>query len=150
MVKGKFLSGNDDLSNVFAIRQKVFCEEQNIPVALERDSLDQGAIHVLIQSHGLDVATGRLLVRENRYSIGRVAVLKEARGKYYGDFVVRMLLDKAFCLGATEVMISAQSNTVNFYKRIGFEECGQETLICGIPHIPMKIKHSNLCSMCKK
>ena len=52
MVTGKFLTGKDDLSHVFQIREEVFCKEQNIAKELERDAWDQGAIHVLIHDHG--------------------------------------------------------------------------------------------------
>lgn len=150
MVTGKFLTGKDDLSEVFRIREEVFCKEQNIAKEIEHDAFDQGAIHVLIHDHGCNVATGRLLIVEGRYSIGRVAVVKEERGKYYGDFVVRMLVDKAFRLGATAVTIDAQSQTVPFYKKIGFVNDGEECMKAGILHIPMKIEPNMMCCHCNK
>lgn len=146
MVTGKFLTGNDDLSEVFRIREEVFVKEQNIARELEHDALDQGAIHVLIHDHGCNVATGRLLCLDGSYSIGRVAVVKEERGKYYGDFVVRILVDKAFRLGAKEIAIDAQSQTVPFYEKIGFVVDGEECIKAGIPHVPMKIKERMMCS----
>ena len=149
MVTGKLLTGKDDLSQVFQIREEVFCKEQNIAKELERDAWDQGAIHVLIHDHGCNVATGRLLQKDGEYSIGRVAVIKEERGKYYGDLVVRMLVDKAFRLGAKKVVIHAQSQTVPFYQKIGFVQDGEECVIAGINHIPMKIEQL-ACSKCHK
>lgn len=44
MVTGKFLTGKDDLSHVFQIREEVFCKEQNIAKELERDEI--GRAHV--------------------------------------------------------------------------------------------------------
>lgn len=150
MVKGKFLTSKDDLSEVLKIREEVFCEEQGIAKELEHDALDDGAIHVLINDHDCNVATGRLLQLQGEYFIGRVAVRKEERGKYYGDFVVRMLVDKAFRNGAKEVKIEAQKHTVPFYKKIGFVEDGAECMKAGIPHIPMKIVQGALSCHCKK
>ncbi|MDO5518859.1 MAG: GNAT family N-acetyltransferase [bacterium] len=150
MVKGKFLTSKDDLSEVFRIRNEVFCKEQGIASELEHDAFDNGAIHVLINDHDCNVAVGRLVQEQGEYSIGRVAVIKEERGNYYGDFVVRMLVDKAFRLGAKEVKILAQKDTVPFYKKIGFAEAGEECVKVNIPHIPMTIKQTMMCSHCQK
>lgn len=150
LVKGKFLTNKDDLSEVFKIREEVFCSEQGIAKELERDALDNGAIHVLVNDHGSNVATGRLLNINGVHYIGRVAVRKEERGKYYGDFVVRMLVDKAFRNGAQEVRIEAQKPTIPFYKKIGFIEDGEEHREAGIQHVPMVIKLGGLSCHCKK
>ena len=47
---------------------------------------------------------------EEYYKIGRIAVKKECRGKKYGDFIVRMLVDKAFTMGAKEVFVGNLKN----------------------------------------
>ena len=84
------------------------------------------------QGEEIPVATGRLIFLENWFKIGRIAVKKECRGKHYGDFVVRMLLDKAFSMGAKEVFVGAQAHAISFYERIGFvkqeEEYYEETM----------------------
>lgn len=148
MVEGKFITGKKQFEAIYEIRKKVFCEEQNIPEELEFDLLDEEAIHVLIKEKETYVATARLIHVGGQYRIGRVAVLKEERGKYYGDFAVRMLADHAFQMGANEIIISAQIKAVPFYEKIGFERFGDSYQEDGILHVGMKLKRIGLCSHC--
>lgn len=150
MIEGKFLSGQDDLAEVFYIRKKVFVDEQGISPEEEFDLLDQDAVHVLIFSGNKPVATGRLLLDDGKYKAGRIAVLKEERGKMYGDFVVRILADHAFQAGAEHINVGAQISARGFYEKIGFVCCGEEYEEAGIPHIPMELKKSTLCSACQR
>lgn len=149
MVEGKFITGKKQFEEIYEIRKKVFCEEQEIPEELEFDLLDEEAIHVLIKEKEKSVATARLIRIGEQYRIGRVAVLKEERGNYYGDFAVRMLADRAFQMGADEILISAQIKAIPFYEKIGFQRYGDSYYEDGIVHIGMKLKKHGLCSCCK-
>lgn len=148
MIKGVYLNGEDDLTDAFLIREKVFIEEQGVPKELELDELDTYAIHAVAYDGEKAVATGRIVYDGDTYKIGRVAVLKEERGKQYGDFIVRMLLDKAFLHGADEVVLGAQLQAVKFYEKIGFEQYGEIFDDAGIPHISMRLKRGKLCKKC--
>ena len=57
---------------ICAIRHKVFVGEQNVPVELEIDGLDDEAKHALAFVDGVPIGTGRILSDGH---IGRVAVL---------------------------------------------------------------------------
>ncbi|MFW5651097.1 MAG: GNAT family N-acetyltransferase [Acetivibrio ethanolgignens] len=148
IVKGVYLNGENDLGDAFEIRRKVFIEEQGVPEELELDEMDAYAIHALVYVEGKAVATGRIIYDGYTYKIGRVAVLKEERGKQYGDFIMRMLIDKAFLHGAEEVILGAQLTAVGFYEKLGFEKYGEVFDDAGIPHIHMKLKRENLCKKC--
>lgn len=148
MIEGKYLSYGDDLDEVFKIRKEVFQVEQQVSEEIERDALDQEAIHVLVYSGKKAVATGRILYDGNEYKIGRIAVLKEERGKEYGDFVVRLLVDKAFVSGAKEVLLGAQKQVIGFYEKIGFEVYGEPYMDAGIEHMHMRLRKQNLCRGC--
>lgn len=150
MIEGKFLSGEDDLTEAFEIRRQVFQIEQKVDPKLEFDEYDKSAVHVVIHTRDKAVATGRIIKKDNTYKIGRIAVLQEERGKKYGDFVVRMLIDKAFQSGAEEVMVGSQIQAVGFYRKIGFEVYGEEYVEAGINHIAMKLKKEALCKECRK
>ena len=151
MVEGKFLRGTDDLTECFKIRHAVFCEEQGKTEEEEFDGLDKQCLHVLIFEAGENVATGRLYHQDEYYKIGRIAVAKHARGKYYGDFVVRMLVDQAFQLGAHKVYVGAQVKAIPFYEKIGFKREGNEIYEeARMPHVTMRIEKKNLCTSCKK
>ncbi|MFU0827719.1 MAG: N-acetyltransferase domain-containing protein [Lachnoclostridium sp.] len=153
MVQGKYLHYGDDLSEVMNIRRKVFVEEQGISEEEEFDEYDDQAIHALVydvNNEKRPVATGRVYYDGNHYRIGKIAVLKEERGKYYGDFVVRLLINKAFLSGAEEVVVSAQKKVVPFYEKIGFKTYGESYEEAGTEHILMKVKLDTVCTKCKE
>jgi N-acetylglutamate synthase-like GNAT family acetyltransferase len=53
--------------------------------------------------------------------LGRIAVLKQYRGNHYGDFIVRILLNKAFTSGVKKVYTYASSDSLGFFSTIGFK-----------------------------
>lgn len=119
-----------------AIRYSVFVEEQGVPVELEWDDMDMASWHALaLTADGTAVATGRLLPDGH---IGRMAVLKMARGSGVGAQVLDALMAKAAELGYPELILNAQTHAVPFYARAGFERVGIEFDDAGIPHIEMR------------
>jgi len=84
MLTAEWFTGEKNLREVHAIRRKVFIEEQGVTEEEEMDGTDAGAIHLLVRDDGLPVATGRIIIEDDKYYIGRVAVLKEQRGKNTG------------------------------------------------------------------
>jgi predicted GNAT family N-acyltransferase len=119
------------------IRCKVFVEEQNVPVEIEWDDFDAGALHALARDDsGRAVATGRLLPDKR---IGRMAVLKEARGSGIGSKVLSALIDAARSRGDSFVTIHAQLHAKPFYEKFGFVPFGNEFLEADIPHVEMRL-----------
>lgn len=118
-----------------AIRTTVFVEEQGVPEDLEWDGLDEHAYHVMaFAPDGTPIGTGRLLQDGH---IGRVAVLREWRGKGVGRALLDMLLVIANKMGYDEVRLHAQIRVLDFYMRRGFVVEGEEFMEAGIPHIAM-------------
>ena len=119
------------------IRYKVFVEEQNVPVEIEWDDKDESALHALARDDsGRPVATGRLLPDKR---IGRMAVLKEARGSGVGSKVLSTLIDAARARGDSFVTIHAQLHAKPFYEKFGFVPFGKEFLEADIPHVEMRL-----------
>lgn len=140
MVRFVIKKGNEDLTDSKEIRRKVFIEEQKVPEELEYDEYDISSMHLIAYEGEKAVATSRLAFVEGHYKIGRVAVLKEERGKRYGDYVVRAMLGKAFEDGIEEVYVGAQIQARGFYETIGFKAINEEIYDeAGIPHVMMKI-----------
>ncbi len=137
MISSKWFTGNDDLSDPFYIRRKVFVEEQGVPAEIDFDGSDADARLVVIYERDSPVATGRIVVNNGAYTLGRIAVLKEKRGSHYGDLVVRMLIRKCFDLGVGEQFVHAQTKVQKFYEKLGFVAYGAEYLEAGISHISM-------------
>lgn len=118
------------------IRFAVFVEEQRVPAALEIDAQDPLSLHALaFVAQGGPVATGRLLPDGH---IGRMAVLRRARGTGVGTAVLRALMDAARARGHGDVVLSAQTHAVPFYARLGFVTEGEVYDDAGIPHIDMR------------
>ena len=118
------------------IRYSVFVQEQGVPAELEWDDMDAASWHALaFAEDGTPVATGRLLPDGH---IGRMAVLKSARGTGMGARVLDALMAKAAELGYPRLILNAQTHAEPFYARVGFERVGKEFEEAGIPHIEMQ------------
>ena len=120
------------------IRLEVFVHEQRVPLEEEIDALDAACVHaVAFDGQGVALATGRLLPDGH---IGRMAVLKWARGQGLGSAVLEALMNQARHKGFTEVVLSAQTHAKEFYLRHGFIQEGEEYLDANILHILMRHK----------
>ena len=121
-----------------AIRQRVFIEEQSVPLELEWDGLDDEATHFLaLNEMGLALGTARLLTSTGQ--IGRMAVLKEQRGRDIGQQLLKAAIDHAVAVGLERVFLHAQMHAEGFYRKSGFRPVGSEFMEAGIPHIEMEL-----------
>lgn len=122
-----------------ALRSRVFIEEQGIDPAIELDALDDGAVHAVLTNRlGQPVATGRLLVHEPGVGrIGRMAVHRVLRGGRFGQQVLDALMAAARERGDRQVVLHAQRSAEGFYRRLGFQPCGEPFEEAGIAHIEM-------------
>ncbi|MCE3262292.1 MAG: family N-acetyltransferase [Pseudoduganella sp.] len=117
------------------IRMEVFVREQNVPADLEMDDRDAGCLHaVAYDAGGRAIGTGRLLPDGH---IGRMAVLREARGTGVGGAILEGLMAQARERGDARVVLSAQTHAAEFYLAHGFAMAGDVFLEAGIPHIEM-------------
>lgn len=117
------------------IRLKVFVEEQRVPREIEMDDMDGACLHALAWLDGKAVGTGRLLPDGH---IGRMAVLGESRALGVGGAILERLVDEARRQGRREVILSAQTHAIGFYRRHGFSEEGKVFEEAGIPHQEMR------------
>lgn len=76
--------------------------------------------------------------KEKGAKLRQVAVLKDYRGKGYGREIMLAAMEKAKELGFLWVTLNSRLNAINFYKRLGFCEYGNEFEEVGLPHIKMK------------
>lgn len=114
------------------IREAVFIVEQGVPQELEWDGLDPSCAHALAWTEqGEAVGTARM---QPEGKIGRMAVLKNWRGRGVGGALLRALLDLALQQGLSRVTLAAQMHALRFYERAGFQAIGGEFMDAGIPH----------------
>ncbi len=127
-----------DQATVRSIREAVFVVEQNVPVELEWDGVDQHCVHVIAYANERKaVGTGRL--RRDGH-IGRLAVLASWRGRGAGSSLLLKLVAIATARGTSPIALNAQTHAQAFYERFGFVAEGDEFNDAGIPHRHMQLK----------
>jgi len=128
-----------DMSEVAALRTRVFVVEQGVPAEIEQDAADATAVHVLSRDDtGRAVATGRLLVSGPTAGIGRMATDAAARGRGHAAAVLAELHRQAVLRGVTAVELHAQLTARGFYERAGYVAVGETYEEAGIAHITMR------------
>jgi len=137
-----------ELPAAFALRHDVFVVGQGVPADLERDELDDTAVHVCAFRVEPDapagapaelVGTGRLVGQPPAPGrIGRMAVRAEARGGGVGAAVLRGLERAALRQGTPELVLHAQLHAQGFYDRAGYTAVGPEFDEAGIRHVEMR------------
>ncbi len=144
------LARAEDMAEVYTLRHEVFVVGQDVPEELERDGMDEGADHAAAFLGGRLVGTGRLV--DGRIdvqgelepgtvgttgTIGRMAVLDQARGSGVGRAVLDLLVERALDRGLPAVELHAQTHARAFYERAGFVAFGDTYLEAGIEHLGM-------------
>lgn len=118
------------------IREEVFIKEQGF--YNEFDELDNISLHLELSINNIVVGCGRLYQKDKEvFAIGRVALLKEYRGKGYGKLIIELLVSKCKDLGAKKVEASAQVSVQKIYELLGFKPVGNQYLDETCPHILM-------------
>ena len=131
------ISVTDDFDACMPIRRTVFVDEQNVPEELEHDEHDATATHLLAVTDDGPIGTARLLIDGNVGKIGRVAVLRNARGTGAGVALIRAALDELRARGCATAKLGAQTHATGFYEKLGFAAFGPEYDDAGIPHRDM-------------
>jgi ElaA protein len=129
-----------ELYSIIALREMVFVVEQNCPY-LDADGKDKDSFHMMLNQEKRIVAYCRIVppgVSYSTWSIGRVVVHPEKRGKGLGKLIMKKALEwiDSEYEGAS-IILSAQSYLKNFYEEMGFESTGDFYLEDGIPHMKM-------------
>ncbi len=121
------------------IRIKVFIDEQGFEN--EFDIIDAEAVHILMKTEdGTPAATCRVFWNDkmNSHILGRLAVLKEYRGRGIGSEVVKEALNYVKSAGGNLLMLHSQCSAAEFYEKLGFTSFGEIEYEEDCPHIWMK------------
>lgn len=136
MIEISIVSFSNQQQDILAIRHRVFTVEQQVDPNIDFDGLDGLALQVLASSDGIAVGTGRMLTDGH---IGRIAVLKEYRGKGIGSDIIQALVNQAREAGMAKVFLGSQVRAVPFYEKLGFSAAGDNYIEANILHTPMEM-----------
>jgi predicted GNAT family N-acyltransferase len=114
------------------IRRQVFVIEQQVPAQLEWDGQDKEALHLVAEDENARaIGTARLL---SSGQIGRMAVLKEWRGRGVGRRLLKEVLDVALQEKYPTPWLNAQVSVIYFYSKNYFYPDGERFFEAGIMH----------------
>ena len=115
MITNKWFKGEENITEIIKLRRKIFGVEG-------KDEYDKFSFNLGIYENGEKlVGIGRLAVKEDKFFIDYIGVDERYRRKYYGDFILRVLIKKAFDLGLNKIYIESSREFGEYLKRLNFE-----------------------------
>lgn len=128
----------DELDEALALREQVFCVEQGVPLAADRDGLDELATQIVAVESGRVIGTCRVLVDGDVGRLGRMAVEAGARGRGLGAAILAAAERSARDAGARLMRLHAQRYIEDMYAAAGYAPYGEPFVEEGIPHVAME------------
>jgi putative N-acetyltransferase (TIGR04045 family) len=135
-------AGLDELSGHFAVRWRVFVEQQGLFEGSDRDAYDDrvDTLHVVALVEGSVVGTVRLYpLGDGLFKGDRLAVLPDARVFRLGGELVSFAVRTAGALGGARMIAQVQVPNVRFFERLGWVCDGEAARYRGVMHQPMAI-----------
>lgn len=120
------------------IRQEVFINEQGF--INEFDDIDKRAWHLVVYDEETPLACCRFFRGDtpNEFIIGRLAVLKEHRGKQLGALMMQEAEKYIKSISGEKLSLSAQLRVKEFYEKQGFTASGETYFDEYCEHIHME------------
>ncbi len=120
----------------YAFRWEMLRKPLHQPEGSEKDGYDTFAHHqMVVDETGQPVAIGRLYINaDNEGAIRFMAVRTDAQGKGLGTLVAMALESLARQEGIKRIVCSAREESVSFFEKLGYENCGLVTGPQNNPH----------------
>ncbi len=134
----KIITSENNLKIAFAIRKKVFVEEQKVPEDIEWDEFEYNANHVLAYIQNKPVGTARWRQTRKGVKLERFAVLPEFRSFGVGKNLVQFILNEL--MNSETIYLHAQEHVIKFYEYFGFVKKGSKFFEADIPHWLMELE----------
>jgi predicted GNAT family N-acyltransferase len=128
----------DEVNKALALREQVFCVEQGVALAADRDGLDDLAIQIVAVDAGRVIGTCRVLVERDIGRLGRMAVEAGSRGRGLGAAILAAAEQSARDAGARQMRLHAQRYVEDLYTAAGYTPYGEPFVDEGIPHVAME------------
>lgn len=150
MVRGKYIQGINNLQEIADLRKEIFQQELGYRALGALTDQDELAVHAVAYFEEQIVAMGRIIFDKERFLISHIAVKKEFRNQFYGDFVLKMLINKAVLSKANSVVALSLPEKTGFFETIGFEKEQKQYCLDGIVYEQLYLGADKLhsCSGC--
>ena len=132
-------SDKEMAEQAFAIRRKVFVEEEGVDPKLEYDQHEETAHHYLLIIAGKPIATARWRETDAGIKLERFAVLPEFRNRGFGEIILKEVLKDVRKEGK-RVYLHSQLRAVPFYERNGFRKLGEVFYEANMGHFYMELQ----------
>ena len=130
----------EDMDAACEVRRRVFVEEQGVAWDVEYDGLDAGAFHVGASDGANVVGTARVrFPAQGEAKIERMAVLADHRREGVGACMMGWLKEDLRGRDVRRVVLHAQWDVLEFYRRCGFRGRGEAFMEAGIKHLEMDL-----------
>lgn len=125
-------------------RYEVFACEQHIFEENEFDNIDKNSYHIFLEENNRIITYARIIPKKfssyEDVSIGRVLVLKTARGKKLAqNMMIQAIKFVKNELKEDHITLSAQNYIKELYTSLGFKEISHVYDECSIPHVKMRL-----------
>ncbi len=127
-----------ELSAAMAIRHRVFCDEQGVPVSDEVDGRDSEGLHLVAVEDGVVVATCRICFVGSTAQFSRLAVDKPWRRQGIATLLLELSEHESRSAKARRMVLHAQTYALPLYENTGWRTRGAVFRDAGIDHIAME------------
>lgn len=121
-----------------ALRRRVFCDEQHVPLEIERDQYDAAATHVVALVEGNVAGVLRIVFLPEHAKFGRVAVDATYRRRGVARTMMEFAMELARTRGERRFYLISQLDKAGLYEGLGFKAFGAPVEEGGLPHLAMK------------
>lgn len=124
--------------DAMTVRQTVFVDEQGFKD--EFDDIDATATHLVAYDNGKPIATCRFFWSDERkaYLIGRLAVVKDYRGKALGALMIAKAEELIKADGGKAIELHSQEQAMGFYEKQDYSVCSEMEYEEHCPHYWMR------------
>jgi putative N-acetyltransferase (TIGR04045 family) len=130
-----------EISAYFALRHRIFVEEQHLFAETDRDALDNIAYPIVAVSPPLQQVVGVVRIYEQEPGLwygGRLGTHPDYRkGWQIGKGLINKAVTTANSWGCQQFLATVQAANVRFFQRLHWH-CQQEMIICDQPHYLME------------
>jgi predicted GNAT family N-acyltransferase len=127
-----------ELRQALALRDAVFCGEQGVSAAAERDGRDGEALHLVAVDDGRVLGTCRLVFTARTAFLGRLAVERDERRRGIAAALLREAAERARDAGVRRIGLHAQLDVRELYTAGGYVARGEPFVEEGIDHVSME------------